>query len=329
MAAKARGEPIGRGDEDLCQRYEQDFPDAAKDEAWLWAGIGALGEPRGDEVERSDAALVERVLARAGSRLELERHAAPEPRSPLVARRPLLRRGIAGALAAGALAAAFVVLAAELLGAGTFGPSGVASREPAPSAGAAAPEPSGDTRERAPPEIPKAPSPPAGYSEEGPSSKSGDGQATAIGARPRHPHEAREGADDLLKSAQTLLGEGRTEEAVGAYKLLLSRYPSSAEARAALISLGRLSLGGGSAEEALGYFDRYLAGPDGPLRVEARYGRIQALRRLGRTADERSAIHEFLARHSDSVYAPRLLQRIVGIAKETHADPPVKRHEDR
>jgi hypothetical protein len=44
--------------------------------------------------------------------------------------------------------------------------------------------------------------------------------------------------------------------------------------------------------------------------MEARLGRIQALRRLGRTGDELAAIRDFLARYPDSVHAPRLQNRL-------------------
>jgi tetratricopeptide (TPR) repeat protein len=129
------------------------------------------------------------------------------------------------------------------------------------------------------------------------------------GEAPARDGRGAESADDLLKTAQVHLGEGRTASAIEAYKRLLARYPGSVEARVALVSLGQLSLGGGDAAGALNYFDRYLSG-SGPLGMEARLGRIQALRRLGRTGDELAAIQDFLARYPDSVHAPRLRARL-------------------
>lgn len=117
-------------------------------------------------------------------------------------------------------------------------------------------------------------------------------------------------ADDLLKRAQKLYTTGDMAGATAAYRALVARYPGSGEARAALISLGQLSLAGGRPAEALANFDRYLAS-GGPLSTEARVGRIAALRSLGRTADERAAIEQLLAQVGDSsVHAARLKARL-------------------
>ncbi|KYG09576.1 hypothetical protein BE21_17095, partial [Sorangium cellulosum] len=86
FAAEARGEPIRPEDAALLRRAEQEDPEL-RGEAQLWAAIGRLGDERGAGLELSDAALLERVLARA--------HVEPAPRS--AARpRPALRRGVAG-----------------------------------------------------------------------------------------------------------------------------------------------------------------------------------------------------------------------------------------
>ena len=74
--------------------------------------------------------------------------------------------------------------------------------------------------------------------------------------------------------------------------------------------MGRLQLRRGNAKAALAHFDAYLAASAGGLVEEARYGRIRALRRLGRTAQERGSIDAFLAEHPGSVYAPRLRKRV-------------------
>ncbi|HTN89367.1 MAG TPA: tetratricopeptide repeat protein, partial [Sorangium sp.] len=137
-----------------------------------------------------------------------------------------------------------------------------------------------------------------------------------VEARERAPQPPRQGAEEgamsaeaLLVRAQSRLGQGKSAEASAAYRALLAQHPSSPEARAALVSLGQIALQQGKAAEALGYFDRYLAGA-GPLAAEARVGRVQCLRRLGRAADERAAIADFLSRHGDSVHAPRLRARL-------------------
>ncbi|WP_437315867.1 tetratricopeptide repeat protein [Sorangium sp. So ce385] len=191
----------------------------------------------------------------------------------------------------------------------------------APSPGAGAPSPGAGA---APNEPPGAPSPGPGEaappSEPSPRAGSAASEPAATGAggaRDRAPQPPRPRAEELpigpealLLRAQARLGEGKTAEASAAYRALLAQHPSSPEARAALVSLGQIALRQGKPAEALGHFERYLAGPGGPLAAEARVGRVQCLRRLGRAADERAAIADFLSRHGQSVHAPRLRARL-------------------
>ncbi|WP_437982383.1 tetratricopeptide repeat protein [Sorangium sp. So ce117] len=184
--------------------------------------------------------------------------------------------------------------------------------EPSPGAGALAPGAGAPSTEPPPgANAPAAePSPGAGAPTGEPAT------ASAVGARDRAQQPPRPRAEEpaagpqaLLLRAQTQLGQGKSAEANASYRALLAQYPASPEARAALVSLGQIALHQGKAAEALGYFDRYLAG-GGPLAAEARVGRVQSLRRLGRAADERAAIADFLARHGESVHAPRLRARL-------------------
>ncbi|WP_437569390.1 tetratricopeptide repeat protein [Sorangium sp. So ce542] len=341
FAAEARGEPIRPEDAALLRRAEQEDPEL-RGEAQLWAAIGRLGDERGAGLELSDAAMLERVLARA--------HVEPAPRSaarPRAAPRPALRRGVAGTLAGLAAAATLLgALAAELIDGpaqapppapGTseaLAPSGAPpapapepTGAPSPGAGAAPGEPTGAPSPgagAAPDEPAGAPSPGAGAAAppSAPSPRAGpaasEPAATGAGdARDRAPQPPRPRAEELpngpealLLRAQARLGEGKTAEASAAYRALLAQHPSSPEARAALVSLGQIALRQGKPAEALGHFERYLAGPGGPLAAEARVGRVQCLRRLGRAADERAAIADFLSRHGQSVHAPRLRARL-------------------
>ncbi|WP_437504416.1 tetratricopeptide repeat protein [Sorangium sp. So ce1099] len=327
LAAEARGEPIGPEDAELLRRAEQDDPEL-RGEAPLWAALGKLGDPRGEGRELSDAAMLQRVLARA--------HGEPAPASrarPRAAPRPALRRGLAGSIAGVAVAATLLAaLAAELIdgpaeapppapsGNEVLDPSGAPRAAPGlpapappaePSPGAAAGEPAaaGATGE---------PAAAGAAGEPAAAGAAANGPATAGGveARERAAQPPRQGADEgamsaeaLLVRAQSRLGQGKSAEASAAYRALLAQHPSSPEARAALVSLGQIALQQGKAAEALGYFERYLAGA-GPLAAEARVGRVQCLRRLGRTADERAAIADFLSRHGESVHAPRLRARL-------------------
>lgn len=332
VAAEARGEPIDSESAEARRRFEEAHPEVVREEAFLWASIGALGQRKEPTTEMSDAALMDRVLAEVGSRGEaLAGGESQRPPAKVIAiGRARTRRGVAGLFAAVALAAALAALAAEILTGGAISSTLLGDAPEAGSAAPSGPSARGQNGEaiEAPPVPTATPveSPsntadlkptgpvPAPAPDVAPSEKAGEvapkeahsPAGSGVAAAPEPP---RDTADRLLQSAQARLGEGKTQEAVAAYKELLSRFPGSPEARAALVSLGRLSLGGSPAE-ALGYFDQYLSGGGGPLSVEARYGRIQALRRLGRAADERAAITEFLARHGDSVYAPRLRERL-------------------
>ncbi|WP_433935417.1 tol-pal system YbgF family protein [Sorangium cellulosum] len=356
LAADARGEPIGAEDAELLRRAEQDDP-ALRAEAPLWAAIGRLGDPRADGRELSDAAMLQRVLARAS--VETAPASAARPRA---APRPALRRGFAGSIAGVAAAATLLAaLAAELVdgpahapppapGGGEALDPGGAEREvpsvppfapgaPAPDPGAAASEPppgaptgapaavgapASEPSPSAPPSDPwpgaRASEPPPGAPASEPSpgpTASAPAAAGAVEAQGRAPQPPRPRAEEpavsaeaLLLRAQSRLAQGKSAEASAAYRDLLAQHPSSPEARAALVSLGQLALHQGKAAAALGYFERYLAGGGGSLAAEARVGRVQCLRRLGRTADERAAIADFLARHAASVHAPRLRARL-------------------
>jgi hypothetical protein len=110
----------------------------------------------------------------------------------------------------------------------------------------------------------------------------------------------------LLTRARTLRSAGRYREAGAAYQQLMTTHPRSAEARAALISLGELQLSRlGSPAAALRSFEAYLAG-GGSLTQEARYGRIRALRQLGRVSEAQRASEEFVRDYPGSAQAKSL-----------------------
>ncbi len=113
----------------------------------------------------------------------------------------------------------------------------------------------------------------------------------------------------LLDKAQRQASKGRRAAAITTYERLVARHPGSDEAKAARVSLGRLELARGRARSALGHFDAYLASSAGPLVEEARYGRIRALRALGRHEQERRSIEAFLGDHPKSLYVARLRSR--------------------
>ena len=117
-------------------------------------------------------------------------------------------------------------------------------------------------------------------------------------------------AAEMLGAARKLRASGNAAGAAEGYRALMTAHPKSAEAHAALLSLAELQLGPlGDAAGALRSYDAYLRSGGG-LSQEARYGRIQALGRLGRGAEERAAIEEFVRTYPSSVQARALRARI-------------------
>ena len=116
-------------------------------------------------------------------------------------------------------------------------------------------------------------------------------------------------AAELLALARQALREKRWADAATSYRSIVGTFPSSPEAHTVLVPLANLEVDRlGQAAQGLKHLDAYLS-TGGPLVVEARLGRIRALRSLGRTADEASAIDEFLAAHPKSLEAESLKQR--------------------
>lgn len=114
----------------------------------------------------------------------------------------------------------------------------------------------------------------------------------------------------LLLRARHSRQSGDALGAAAAYRSLIARYPRTAEARAARVSLGLLELDRlGDPFAALRSLDAYLATGDRTLEPGARYGRVRALRALGDREAEARAADELLRLHPDSVEAAVLRQR--------------------
>jgi ferric-dicitrate binding protein FerR (iron transport regulator) len=121
---------------------------------------------------------------------------------------------------------------------------------------------------------------------------------------------ATAGPAQLLVAARERRARGDLEGASAAYRELLDRHGGSAEAHAALVPFGELQLGGlANAQGALQSFDRYLA-RGGPLEEEASFGRIRALRALGRSAAERAALESFLERFPHGLLTSTVRERL-------------------
>jgi ferric-dicitrate binding protein FerR (iron transport regulator) len=103
--------------------------------------------------------------------------------------------------------------------------------------------------------------------------------------------------EGLLQQALALRARGQFRRAAEVYRQIHQASPGSAAGGTALMSLGELALSSlNDPRAALAAFDSYLA-TGGALSQEAAFGRIRALRALGRTAEERSAIEGFVARY--------------------------------
>lgn len=109
-----------------------------------------------------------------------------------------------------------------------------------------------------------------------------------------------------LERAATLRAAGRFSDAAAAYATVVSKHRGSAAARAALLSLAELQLSHlRQPARALRSFEAYLA-QGGPLAQEAQYGRIRALRQLGRTEAAHAATGRFLRDYPGSAQAEAL-----------------------
>jgi hypothetical protein len=109
-------------------------------------------------------------------------------------------------------------------------------------------------------------------------------------------------ASEMLVAARALSSASKLESAARAYQKLIDTYPSSSEAKAALVSLGRVQASRGKHAAALAAFDAYLGRGGGALSEEAHWGKISALHALGRTADRDRAITTLAAKYPKSVY---------------------------
>ena len=117
-------------------------------------------------------------------------------------------------------------------------------------------------------------------------------------------------AAEMIAEARRLRTAGQWSKAARAYVRLRKAHPRSAEAHAALVSLGDLQLDKlGKARAAAKSYERYLA-KGGALALEARNGRVRAYRALGDSKREAEAIRSLLAAHPSSGRAPALRRRL-------------------
>jgi TolA-binding protein len=117
-------------------------------------------------------------------------------------------------------------------------------------------------------------------------------------------------ASEAFRAANEARRAGKTTEAIAAYQLLQRRFARSPEAHASRVSLAGLLLRAGKASAALVQFDAYLASSGGQLTAEALFGRTQALRALGRTAEEAQDLNRLVKTYPKSAYATHAESRL-------------------
>jgi hypothetical protein len=112
-------------------------------------------------------------------------------------------------------------------------------------------------------------------------------------------------AADLMDEARELRASGRLKAAVKVYRKLVTAWPESPQADLSRVALGDLTLQSSPAE-ALESYEAYLKAGDGALVLEARFGRIRALKALGRESEARAEAAAFVRDHPSSMQARAL-----------------------
>jgi ferric-dicitrate binding protein FerR (iron transport regulator) len=116
----------------------------------------------------------------------------------------------------------------------------------------------------------------------------------------------------LLATAQALRARGAYDACARIYHRLWSEFPGSEESKVSMISLGELELGKRNhPAAALEAFTAYLH-IGGSLEREARFGKIRALRALGREGDADTESGTFLRDYPNSVQAAALRRQAHG-----------------
>jgi hypothetical protein len=116
----------------------------------------------------------------------------------------------------------------------------------------------------------------------------------------------RKTAKQLAEAAQMARKQRDYPRTAVLYRELLERYPDSPEAANVPVRLGDLLAANGDPDGALAAYELYLTRGAKQLRPEAEYGRIQALRALGRTSEARKAIDAFIRARPDDYRSAEL-----------------------
>ncbi len=138
----------------------------------------------------------------------------------------------------------------------------------------------------------------------------------AVAAPATPPVVAVETVGQLLSQAARLRAQRSWSAVVKVYRRIIQLHPQAPEAATCLVLMGQVQLRQlRQGRAALGSFARYLRlARRGALAPEAAWGRIEALRLLGRRAAERQACVDLLQRYPRSIYAARVTSRLKGLS---------------
>ncbi len=98
------------------------------------------------------------------------------------------------------------------------------------------------------------------------------------------------------------------------YRHLIDRYPNRPETASALVALGEVQLRHmKQPRAALFLFDKYIRTGERTILEEAFIGKADALRAMGRTAEERAVLLDFVDRFPHSIHVPTAKQRLAAL----------------
>jgi hypothetical protein len=136
----------------------------------------------------------------------------------------------------------------------------------------------------------------------------------ASSQKPATQEQRVQAAQDLLKSANALRGQGRWREAERAYSGVMSRFPGTSQAYVATLAAASLRLEHlRDPAGALNLYQAVLKG--GSLGEEAQFGVARCHRAMGNTSGEAAALRQFVATRPGSLLrdqAERRLRQIEG-----------------
>jgi TolA-binding protein len=250
---------------------------------------------RDSSAQLGDDALLARIAARA---VELKIPAAPAPSRPRKrASVLLLAAALVVVVSAATASSARLRHGAAAMFASLGGRSASDATPAAPMTAAPAPAPSAAPEETTPTTPEVAPEPAVSPAQPAPSTRAA----------------AAEKASALFGRANAKRLAGDEAGSLALYRELGEKFPGTPEAFMAEMSLGKMLLAKGDAAGALVHFRRY-ASSGGPLAVEAMWGQADALRRLGKTSDERRVLEKLLDSYPDSAYATAARKRLGSVS---------------